>query len=394
LTSGPIALAAGVLLAVDPLLLRFDSRVLLEAPAMAFAVLGLAVLTVRARHRTAPAWGVLCGALFAGAILTKEWYTFVTVLPLALLSRTAEKVQRRLRWVALGTVSLCYGGYVVALERLGMFADWRAAKAGGLARVAGVEQSTGFNQPGAESLADRVLANLSTFGASYLVIGAGALATMVLLLAHLRRGGFPPGGIATAATALGVGAFAFIGYAVAFGTLEEQMFYPIVVISVVILAVGFDLVLRRHPRSRRAGQRLVGAVAIVLAGALAIDGAAWAGVRSDRDDTYRQLMAWVPGHLPAGSTVSATDDVSQFLLQGVRLGQWGSVGDLINHDVDFVVVSTALAYRGYAHAGQSFVDELDVGAPVIFTARGRTMGELRVYDVRMLVIAHTSGALK
>jgi hypothetical protein len=164
----------------------------------------------------------------------------------------------------------------------------------------------------------------------------------------------------------------------------------------VVAAVGLGLAMqRRHRVSRTAGYRLLaGAAAVVLAGAWAIDGAVWVDIRTDRDDTYRQLTAWAPGHLPAGSTVSATDDVSQFLLKEVELGQWGSVGDLINHDVDFVVVSTALAYRGYAHAGQSFVDALNVGAPVIFTARGHTMGELRVYDVRILVRAYTSGAVK
>jgi hypothetical protein len=174
------------------------------------------------------------------------------------------------------------------------------------------------------------------------------------------------------------------------------MFYPVLVTSVVVIAIGLDLLQRlRHRRPRQDRYRRIAvAAALGLAVALAFNVSVWAGIRSDRDDTYRQLVAWAAQGLPTGSTVSATDDASQFLLQDTRLGQWGSVGDLITHDVDFVIVSTALADRGYAHAGRSFVEELDVGAPVVFTTHGRTMGELRVYDVRMLVIAHTSGALK
>jgi glycosyltransferase involved in cell wall biosynthesis len=384
----PIAIAAGLLLAVDPFLLRFDSRVMLEAPAMALAVLGMVVLTVRRRHPVW--WGLLAGLFMGASILTKEWYAFVTAVPLVLLCFTTDRIQRRQRLTALGTVVACYGGYVITMAALGMLPEWWSEKASGLARVSGVDQSTGFNQAGAESLTSRLAANLTTFGASYGLILLGALVTAVLVVTRRRKPWqfLLAGGGASVVTALGVGAFAFIGYAVVFGTLEEQMFYPVMVTSVVIIAAGLEMALRA-PRRFAMGRRLTAGFAIAAAlVVLAGDGAIWAEVRTHPDDTYRKLLSWAPRGMAADSTVAATEDVAQFVLTGVRLGQWSTVPALVSNDVDYVVVSTALAERGYGLARPDFVAILDRQAPVVFTARGRTMGDLRVYDVRGLVAAN------
>ncbi|AGZ38545.1 group 1 glycosyl transferase [Actinoplanes friuliensis DSM 7358] len=386
----PIAATAGVLLAVDPFLLRFDSRVMLEAPAMAAAVVGLVLLTVRPRgHRTAVAWGVVCGLLLASAILTKEWYAFVTAVPLVLLCFSVDRVQRRMRLTALATTVLGYASYVLVMASLGMLPEWWSEKVGGLARAAGVHQATGFNQPGAESFTSRIAANLSTFGASYGLIVIGGMVTAALVVARNRRPWqflFTAGG-GSVVTALGVGAFAFIGYAVTLGTLEEQMFYPVMVTSVMIIAAGLDMALRAQARNGfTIRRRLTGAVAVAAAAvALIGDGSIWAGIRTTPDDTYRQLLAWAPRGFPADSTVAATEDVAQFVLSGVRLGQWSDLPALTSNNVDYVVVSTALAERGYGKARPDFVAALDRGAAVVFSAHGRTMGELRVYDVRKLV---------
>ncbi|MCY1141847.1 glycosyltransferase [Actinoplanes sp. Pm04-4] len=385
----PIALGAGLLLALDPFLLRFDSRVMLEAPAMAWALLGLVVLTIRPRRtRGAVAWGVLAGLFFGASVLTKEWYVFVTIVPLVLLLFTTNRVRRRMRLSALVTAALAYAGYVIAMAALGILPQWWAEKATGLARVTGAHQVTGFNQPGAESLGSRVVANLTSFGASYLLITVGGLATVALLAARRRRPWqfLPAAGGASVVLALGVGAFAFIGYAVGFGTLEEQMFYPVVVTSVVVTAAGLDIALRLPgPRRAVSHRRLVGVLAGVTAAVLFAGNAGiWADVRFRPDDTYRELLAWAPRGFPPGSTVATTEDVAQFVLTGVRLGQWADVASLRANRVDYVVISTALAERGYGHARPEFVHALDARASVVFTSHGRTMGDLRVYDVREL----------
>ena len=388
----PIAAAAGLLLAADPFLLRFDSRVMLEAPAMAWAVLGLAALTARPRTgRGRVAMGVLTGLSFAASVLTKEWYVFVTAVPLVLLLFTTDRPRRRMRLTALVTVVLAYAGYVVSMAALGVLPQWWDEKLSGLARVSGVEQATGFNQPGAESLAARVVANLTTFGASYALIAIGGLVTAALVVARRRRPWFflPTGGGASITVALGAGAFFFIAYAVAFGTLEEQMFYPVMVTSIVVTATGLDLALRL-PRGRRVAhrRRFVAVPAAVAAFAvLAGNAGIWGETRTRPDDTYRRLLAWAPDGLPAGSTVAATEDVAQFILTGVRLGQWADLPALEANGVDFVVVSTALADRGYGHARPGFLATLQARATVVFTAHGRTMGDLRVYDVRDLTAA-------
>ncbi|MEU4245031.1 glycosyltransferase [Actinoplanes sp. NPDC026619] len=385
----PIAVGAGLLLALDPFVLRFDSRVMLEAPAMAWASLGMVVLTVRPRRtRTGVAWGILAGLFCGASILTKEWYVFVTAVPLVLLLFTTDRVQRRMRLSALMTIVAAYAGYVLSMVALGSFSPWWAEKASGLARVAGAVQATGFNQPGTESLSSRLIANLTSFGASYALIAVGGLATAALVVARRRQPWqfLPAGGGGSVVLALGVGAFAFIAYAVGFGTLEEQMFYPVMVTSIVITAAGLEVAIRSSVGRRVALRRkiLTGFAGIAAFVVFAGDAGIWATVRTYPDNTYQELLAWAPTGIPDGSTVSATEDVAQFVLTGVRLGQWADLPSLKANKVDFVIVATELADRGYGHARVTFVAALDDAAPVVFTAHGRTMGDLRVYDVRRL----------
>jgi hypothetical protein len=128
--------------------------------------------------------------------------------------------------------------------------------------------------------------------------------------------------------------------------------------------------------------RRVFAAAVVLV--LIADGAIWTAVHRTRDDEYRQLLSWAPGHLPSGTTVSVTEDTAQFLMQGVTLGQWNTVPELVAHHVDYVLLSTSLVSQGYGIASTQFARYLETHGKVAWEATGSSSGALILFDVRAI----------
>lgn len=388
-----VAAAGGLLLALDPFLNRFDSRLLLEAPAMAPATAGVLVLTVAGgTRRRAVLAGVAAGALFAISATTKDLYVFVGVVPVAVLAAVVRGPRRAAYAGAVVSTVVGYGVYLATVVAQGSGGAWWDAKTVGLRRVVGVDQQTGFNRPGNPSLTSRLLANVTTDALSYGLIVVGSLSTALLawwVLRLIRRGRDSDPRIALVTAWCG-GAVVLLSYEVLFGTLEEQMFYPLLVTSVAALGTGVEVALRRFPVADRASgihRRPValGLAGVLLVGGLSLDVASWVRVHTRRDDSYVQLLAWTRANIPQGSVVSATEDVAQFLLTDVRIGQWATVGQLVGNHVDYVVVSTSLVNQGYGLARPDFLRTLSARAVLVDTERGRTAGELRVYDVRGLV---------
>ncbi|MDF3289571.1 glycosyltransferase [Streptomyces silvisoli] len=393
-----IALTAGLLLACDPFLNRFDSRLMLEAPATAAAALGMLVLartpaTGRARTGT----GVLAGLLFALSVTTKELYALVTLVPLAVLAFSARDAVRRLRLTAVATTLAGYAVYVAATAAAGGWPAWWAQKTAGIARAVGTRQITGFNRPTATasaSLGHRLLANLGQFGVPYALIAVGGCATAWLLLRRARQPWqFTAEPARSVVTAWAAGALFFLLYAIGLGTLEEQMFYPLVVTSTGALALAVDLAHPVAPGShstanptgtRRGGARGLRAVAVLTALALALDAWAWTDVHTRHDDAYRRTLAWARTHIPPGSTVDVTEGSAQFLMQGVRLGSWHTLAALDRGHADYLLLSTQLVAQGYSPLDPALVGQLQWHARLLHSESGATNGQLRVYDVRPL----------
>ncbi len=383
----PLAAAVGgLLLAMDPFLIRFDSRLLLEAPAMAPATAGLLVLTAApAANRRAIGWGLVAGSLFAVSAITKELYIFVGVLPALALVLVTRGPARTMHATAVVSTVVGYAVYLSTVVAGGNGGTWWSEKTVGIQRVIGTEQQTGFNRPGAPSLTSRLAANVATTSVSYALIAAGVVAALLVLATAWRRRATAP--VPTAAVAVATwcaGAAAFLGYEIVLGTLEEQMFYPLLVTSTVALCVGLSLLADRAPAGsrRRVGRGVL--VALVVA-AVVGDGVTWTRIQQTPDDAYARMLSWSDAHLPDGVVVSATEDTAQFLLRGVEIGQWATVPQLVANRVDYVLVSTSLVEQGYGLADPSFLRTLATRATAVHTESGRTAGQLRLYDVRRLV---------
>ncbi|MFF4222478.1 glycosyltransferase [Streptomyces abikoensis] len=384
---GPLALLAGLFLALDPFLNRFDSRVMLESQATAAAALGMLVLArTPATPRGRVATGVGAGLLFALAVTTKEPYALGTFVPVTVLGITARGEARRIRLTAAAVTAAGYTVYVVTTAATGNWAPWWAQKTDGVARALGVKQISGFNSDdGSVTFTDRLFVQLGWFAVPYALIALGTAATAWLLWCHARRPelftGHPGRTLITAWAAC---TLLHLMYAMAVGTLEEQMFYPLVVTSTAALALAADVLLRSRGMATRA-------VAVLAALALTVNAVVWARVHTGHDDALRRTLAWSRAHLPEGSVVAATDEGASFVLPGARLADWRTTADLRRDRVDYLVLSTELVKQGYARIGSALPRVLEREARLVHSERGRTVGALRVYDVRALVAGSGSG---
>lgn len=381
-----VAVGAGLLLAVDPFVIRFDSRVMLEAPAMLLTLLGL-LAVVRVLDRPArPTRGDLLGrvlpaALLLGlALLVKETFAFVAVAPLLLTALVLPRHRRPLLGVVAGAAGV-YLVYLAVLLSVGRGGHWAGQKLSGVARLLGLEQVTGFNKPGSTSFAARLVELLSTYAVTYAVIGAATVVSALAALSYLRarrRGARPaprPDVVLLVSTQLG--AAAYLGYAVGFGTLEEQAFYLVVTPSVVVLGLAVAHLARRPSRPRV----LPVLAAVVAVGVLAVDATAWWRVHTVRDDGYRQYVAWVETTLGPQDRVAVTDDTAQFITPGVVLGSWATPAAVVENRAGYVLVNQRLVDSGLGKADPAMVAWLDANATVVLDVRTPSVESLRVYEV-------------
>lgn len=374
------AWAAGLLLAADPFLNRFDSRVMLETQATAASALGLLVLTARpvtARGRAAA--GVGAGLLFAVSVTTKEWYALLGFAPVLVLAVLSARAVRRMLLTTACVTATGYGLYVALVAATGGWTFWRRAKVDGLIRLVGLRQETGAHRPDATSgFVARLTANQGQLTVTYLLIVLGGCASCWLLW-RLRRGGWnvehAPGRTLIAVWPLF--ALPALAYAVVWGTCEEQMFYPLPVTGTAALAVTADLLL---PSTRRALTVL--AVAAVCA-ALAVDGMVWAQVHTRHDDAYRRMVAWTQRHVPPDARVAVTEETPTFYFAHPVERAWHSRAEMAADHIDYLLLSTReVAAFGVAVIGPGLYTELRKHYRPVHSEHGPTNGALLLYDVR------------
>jgi len=386
-----VAVVAALLMAVDPLAISFDSRVMLEAPAQ-LAVVSMFYLLVRADgapEGTAARrnWLVLAGLAGGVVLCTKETFGLVVVGALGCLWATGWVIARR-EVVRVGVVAAaCYLVSVISLALSSGFGVWWANTLGGALRLVGADQTSGFNAPQTKaSFLSRVLANGSVFAVVYVILAVGT----VLALALLWR--FDPWnrprhrrdhrGRSTVLVAVWtMSAAAYLVYATLFGTIEEQMYYILLLPCAISVCLWFGG--RMSTGHRR--WRVIGILALTVA--LVVDGSAWSAIHTGRDDEYRRLLSWEAVHVAPTAVVAATDGTSQFLLQRGIIGHWATLPQLKSHHVDYVIIATLLVSQGYGLATPTFARAVERGGRLVFEADGVSDGSLRVYDVSAMTAA-------
>jgi hypothetical protein len=393
------ALIAGSLYAVDPFLIKFDSRLDLEPSMLTWVLLGVTVALLALRtgetHRT---WiFAVAGAAFGLALITKETSLLVTAIPVLLMLAFDRVIQRRESLVVLAAQATVYVIYLVWVWAQGNIGDWWDATSTGARRALGLLQVSGFNSPHAPSFTDRAVANATLFLPSYILIVSATFFTLYLIVRGWRSlaTGQPrelpslatPGAHSTRPEELGLvvcwvsGILVALAYTIAFGTLEEQTFYLIAVPSVIMVSVAADQLVS-------ASRRPVRVVAAALMGALIVGSlGVWSEIHFTRDDTYQAFTAWASTNLPNGTQIGLTDGESQFILPGYGLHAVSSIDDAHTSKSRYVLVSTELSRLGYAAASPQFIETMSSQYRTVFQQSGRTSGDLRLYDLHSPIAA-------
>lgn len=381
------ALLAGVVYALDPFVIRFDSRVMLEAPAMTAVLAGVFAALVAVDRDDAMvrrAWLVVAGLAFGVAITTKSTAALITAVPLLLMIATSWGLRRREATGVLALQCSVYVGYVFWVLSRGQIGFWYEQTLAGTFRAIGLVKETGFTSAGGPSFTGRLLSQLELFAPSYLLIGVASCYAAYLLLigfrslrvggrrgAHALRGDGAALGLLTCWLA---GVLVAIVYTFGLGEVEEQTFYLLAVPATVVVAL-----LATQMASWRRTTRV--ALVIVVTVGLVGSGAIWWALHSRPDDTYRQLVAYMSSNVGQSSSVALGEATAQFVLPGYDLHPMTSINDAQRRTSRYALVSTELSELGLAPASAAVVDELDRRYTPVFTAQGRTTGELRLYDL-------------
>jgi hypothetical protein len=367
-----VGLVAAGLFAIDPFLIRFDSRVFLEPATLFWVLAGYSMLfnSLEGKGRSRTAYGIAAGCALALGALSNEMAIPLIVIPFAACLVFGFPFER----LKLLTPSLAFVGVgAVFLETAvadGHLQTLISQQKNGLLRFIGASQQTGFNKPGAPSFVSRVLVHLGAFGAVYAVLGLAILPTVYFLWRGTPTLRF--------VALIGVSAYVIIAYQIVLGTLEEQMFYYVDVPAILLLAMGVVHLTRARRRTSRARSLRYAAVA-VLAALVVFDAFTWVQIHTTPDDALVTAVTWVDTNVGAGTKIATLADTSQLLLNNYQVYVSPTKAQLQLERPAYVVTSSLQVEQGYGFASPTLVRWLTTHAYPVFSDTGRTFGTVLVW---------------
>ncbi len=373
-------IAAAVIFAADPFLIKMNSLVLLDTPAMWWVIAGYAILIGALRDAEwsiSPRRALAAGICFGLAVLTKDMSAFVTVLPLTLCFGLNGPLRRRTAALVVAVTCLTYGLYPLAVLISGQWQRFADQKLNGLYRLMGAAQETGLNREVGPSLLETVLARLDQFGPTYVVVGLGMLPIGILFWSAR------PGRQLVSFWA--ASAYMLLGYCILFGTLEEQFFYILMIPCVLTIAVGSASILTegvsRWPIHHLVRvTMLIGSIAFVI-----WSGNAWIKRHMTPDNGYERLLEYIEQYVPHGSRITATSETAQFLLgpsASAPWGQWHTIAELQAGNPDYVIVTPAALRWNHGAAAAPLIDWIGQHGTPVFTFTGQSAHSLHLYRLR------------
>jgi hypothetical protein len=368
-------LLAAAVFALDPFIVRFDGRAFLETTAMLWTVAGFLVLLPLASGTSkSPRRAIAAGVLFGLALLSKETGAPLYAFALLWCLVRSTPVPRRLAARTSIAAFLVYLPYPVIVLASGDGDQLVDQKLDGVLRLLGLRQDTGFNREGGPSLVSRITAQLDTFAGTYVLIALGLLA-----LVYVARRGGPAQRLVSLWAA---GAFLLLGFQVVQGTLEEQMFYWLVVPSLAVGAVAASLAWPRLATRPSRAVAAAGFAALILFGAVT-----WVGVRGRDDTAIADTIGWVQSNVPSDTRVAPLVDGSQYLLPQYVLTSDPEGGVNVTPAAlrasrsRFVLTSSEQVEQGYSTARPALVDWLRANGRVRHVETAPTAGRVTVWEL-------------
>ncbi|MCI2239729.1 phospholipid carrier-dependent glycosyltransferase [Paenibacillus sp. TRM 82003] len=365
---------AALLLLVEPFVLRQNGRVLLETATVFWLLLGLVLLVVLSdrfdrglRGRGERLLAVAGGLTLGLAVCSKDVAVFFVVIPLGLAAWRRWVLDRRTLAVVLTSAAAPYLVYLGVVAANGLFETFFTQKFRGVLRLIGVEKSTGFNREGAPSLSGRLLDELAHFWTTYLLMGLGLVAAVVLLRStdrlHKLLGAF------------GAATVGYLGYAFAFGTIEEHFAYYLVVPAALTTATAGAAL------AHRARDRRVRAVLLVALGAVvAWNAGVYVSIRAEVDNGYQRIDQWLAANA-GGAPVGVFTETGVWGIEHHGAELLTSVEQAERNGIRYIVTVPLLTEQGYTSFTEEQVDQLENRGRVVFTFTGATNGEMRVVEL-------------
>jgi O-antigen/teichoic acid export membrane protein len=322
--TGVIAVVA----ALDPLLTRYDRQDVIEPFALCVSLLTLhAAWQLRNRGTLAYVGGT--GVLGGLALLTNEITICLIAVPLvfAVLERNGTLARRAA--AALG-IAVGFGGlFLLWAAELSLAGSFVSIQTTTLRRLIGLVQITGLNVPGV-SLAGALLHQAEEYSSTYIVLATGLAALAWCWSRTNTTGG-------NFLTAWLTASYAFGGYIVAIGTLNEQFFVYLLPASIVGSVLLADALLagwvRRRQRAGRDGRPARGPRLPFVTGAAGFAGLAglsasiWFTNYGAASDGVVLTDQFIGAKLPACAAVNASGDPDKYsYLLGGRGFEYFSVG--------------------------------------------------------------------
>jgi len=369
---------AAALFAVDPFVIRLNSRNYLETCSITWILAGYALLFTgigpgRERVRLSRRRAVAVGVAFGLGLLTKDMTAFLTLVPMLICFVLSWCIYRRNSLLIIATTVLTYAVYPLTVIFTGHWSEFEQQKIRGLSRFSGSVQETGFNQVGGPSFAEAIIGNLLLYGTTYLLFGVGLIAVVYLLF--LRRSN-----ARLLATWCG-STYILLAYSITSGTLEEQFFYFLVVPAIAASAAG-SLILHQNGRRLEGLRRSQGLVAgLCLTFFVFWSLFIWVRVHFTPDNGYEVVRDYLEQHVPAGSVIAATTETGHFVLEGYASGPWIAVDQLRDNDVEYVIMSTKQIEEPHSVfvPDQSYFDWVDAHGVRVMEFEGPSNGLLVVY---------------
>ncbi|WP_432483318.1 ArnT family glycosyltransferase [Kineococcus esterisolvens] len=367
-----------LLLLVEPFVLRQNGRVLLETATVFWLLLGLTLLVVLSdrfdrglRGRGEVLLAVGTGLVLGFAVCSKDVAVFFVVIPMALAAWRRWVLDRRTLAVVLASAAVPYAVYLGAVAVNGLFETFFTQKFRGVLRLLGLEKSTGFNREGAPSLTGRLLDELAHFWTTYLLMGLGLVAAVVLLRStdRLRKllGGF------------GASTVGYLAYAFAFGTIEEHFAYYLVVPAALTVATA-GVVLAHRARDRRLGTALL----VGLGVAVVWNTGVYVSVRTHVDNGYQHIDQWLAANAD-GAAVGVFTETGVWGMEHHGAELLESTAQIERNGIRYVVSIPVLTEQGYTSFTEEEMRQLESGGRVVFTFTGSTNGEMRVVELPPVV---------
>jgi hypothetical protein len=368
-----LGLLAGLLFAIDPFLIRQDTRGLMETMTILLLFLGLWLLlkTIDNASATARKW-FLVGLVFGLAIVTKDVAFPFLLIALVLMTIRKVGLKKRILPIIIPAAIIPYGIWVGIVTKSGNLSDFISQNTAGIRRFFGLLQITGFNVAGAPSKSGTLLTTIPHYASSYFIMCSGGIAAVWLLTSKdtMRRRW---GCIGTAGAA--VVAYLYVG-----GTFEEQYLYYLMAPSIISIIVAATEVWDRVPVVKLPNLRKL--FAVVFISLMTFGVVSYAINMTAPANGWQTAVNWINSNVPDNSTICLYAQ-AQFLVQGhgYNICDYSTAAAMKAHNVQYVLVSQKLSNSNYEPLDKTQLADLAPSSQVVFQVASRDSG---VFDVLKL----------